>query len=96
MRFLADQDVYAATIRLLRDLGHDVITASDLAMSRAADAQLLAIAQADDRLFITRDRDFGNLVFVQGQICRSAVSSYDLRDPSGGASRVATYLECLQ
>ena|SRR5260221_10910148 len=67
MRFLADQDVYAATIRLLRDLGHDVITASDLAMSRAADAQLLVTAQADDRLFVTRDRDFGNLVFVQGQ-----------------------------
>jgi predicted nuclease of predicted toxin-antitoxin system len=66
MKFLTDQDVYARTIRFMRDLGHDVVTASDLGMSRAEDIQLLTVAQEKERIFITRDRDFGALVFVQG------------------------------
>jgi len=65
MKLLADQDVYAATIAFLRGLGHDVATAAERGLSRAADADLLAVAQADGRVFVTRDRDYGGLVFVQ-------------------------------
>jgi predicted nuclease of predicted toxin-antitoxin system len=65
MRFLLDQDVYAVTVRLLRDAGHDVLTAADIGASRALDETLLTTAHAQVRLF-TRDRDFGALVFVQG------------------------------
>lgn len=64
MKFLLDQDVYALTERFLRTLGHDVITASEIERSRATDAELLRIAQEQTRLFVTRDRDFGGLVFV--------------------------------
>jgi predicted nuclease of predicted toxin-antitoxin system len=65
MRFLTDQDVYAATIQLLRGLGHDVVTAAQLGLAQAQDNALLQAAQAQARVFVTRDRDFGNLVFVQ-------------------------------
>jgi predicted nuclease of predicted toxin-antitoxin system len=65
MRFLADQDVYAVTIQFLRGLGHDVATAAGWGMSQSADAVLLEAARADQRVFVTRDRDFGGLVFVQ-------------------------------
>lgn len=65
MRLLADQDVYAATVQFLRDSGHDVATASELGLSQSADAELLRAAHADGRLFVTRDRDYGGLVFVQ-------------------------------
>jgi predicted nuclease of predicted toxin-antitoxin system len=65
MRLLADQDVYAATIDFLRGLGHDVATAAERGLSRAADADLLAVAQADGRVFVTRDRDYGGLVFLR-------------------------------
>jgi predicted nuclease of predicted toxin-antitoxin system len=65
MKFLADQDVYAATIGFLRNLGHEVITAAELRMSRAKDFQLLRTAHDQGRIFVTRDRDFGALVFVQ-------------------------------
>lgn len=34
MRFLSDQDVYAVTVRFLRDLGHDVVTAAEFSLSR--------------------------------------------------------------
>ena len=65
MKFLADQDVYMATTRFLRGLGHDVATAAELGLSQAKDQDLLREAQAQSRVFVTRDRDFGNLVFVQ-------------------------------
>jgi predicted nuclease of predicted toxin-antitoxin system len=66
MKFLLNQDVYALTAQFLRENGHDVITASDLNLSRAKDADLLKIAAEQKRIFVTRDRDYGNLVFVHG------------------------------
>ena len=64
MKFLLDQDVYALTERFLRELGYDVITASELGLSRAIDVDLLKTAGEQGRFFVTRDRDYGNLVFV--------------------------------
>ena len=66
MRFLTDQDVYARTVALLRGWGHDVITAAELGKSRASDTELLRAAEGEKRIFVTRDRDFGNLVVAQG------------------------------
>ncbi len=65
MRLLTDQDTYAITVQFLRELGHDVVTAAEGGMSRSSDADLLKAAQRDGRVFVTRDRDFGGLVFVQ-------------------------------
>jgi predicted nuclease of predicted toxin-antitoxin system len=66
MRLLLDQDVYAITAGFLTDFDHDIVTAADLGGSRAADEDLLAMAQEQERIFVTRDRDFGGLVFVRG------------------------------
>jgi hypothetical protein len=65
MKLLLDQDVYAATARFLRDSGHDLITASDVGRSRATDAELLGLAYQQERVIVTRDRDFGELVFLE-------------------------------
>ena len=65
MRLLTDQDVYAVTVRFLRALGHDVATAAEEGISKSPDADLLRSAQAAGRVFVTRDRDFGGLVFVE-------------------------------
>ncbi len=64
MKFLLDQDVYAATFLFLKSLGHDIVTAAEIGCSRSADIDLLHIAHEQERIFITRDRDFGQLVFV--------------------------------
>ena len=64
MKLLLDQDVYAVTAKFLHDLGYDIVTASELGLSRAEDETLLREAQKQGRIFVTRDRDFGNLVFV--------------------------------
>ncbi len=65
MRFFCDQDVWASTVHYLRSLGHGVTTASEAGMAQAADAQLLSHAQAEGRILVTRDRDFGSLTFTQ-------------------------------
>lgn len=44
MRVLTDQDIYYFSIEWLKKEGHDVLTTSDLHMSRASDEKLLAKA----------------------------------------------------
>lgn len=66
MKFLLDQDVYAITAHFLKRLGHDVVLVAALGLSQADDTSLLRIAQEQGRIFVTRDRDFGALIFVQG------------------------------
>jgi predicted nuclease of predicted toxin-antitoxin system len=67
MNFLLDQDVYRITANYLIDAGHDVLLAADLGMSRAADIDLLRKAHELGRIFVTRDSDFGRLVFADGE-----------------------------
>ena len=64
MRFLLDQDVYLATSQYLRELSHDVTSASEFGLPRASDRELLLLAREENRILITTD--FGNLVFVEG------------------------------
>jgi hypothetical protein len=42
LKFLTDQDVYALTVRFLRELGHDVLSAAEAGLSTAADSAVLA------------------------------------------------------
>jgi predicted nuclease of predicted toxin-antitoxin system len=65
LKFLLDQDVYAVTARFLAALGHDVTRAVDVGLSGASDEEILREAQSSERLLVTRDRDFGSLVFVR-------------------------------
>ena len=44
--------------------GQDVMSALE-AMPRASDDELLAAALAEERILITEDKDFGELVFVR-------------------------------
>ncbi len=66
MRLLLDQDVYEATARFLINLQHDVVRVAELGMAQAADEENLKKALELNRVFVTRDRDYGNLVFVKG------------------------------
>jgi predicted nuclease of predicted toxin-antitoxin system len=65
MRLLLDQDVYASTLLFLVHLGHDVVPVAQLGLAEADDEILLQTAHNEGRVFVTRDRDFGNLVFVK-------------------------------
>jgi predicted nuclease of predicted toxin-antitoxin system len=51
-------------VDLLRAWGHDVITAREANSFDSSDKELLAMAMREDRILVTRDSDFGALVFL--------------------------------
>jgi predicted nuclease of predicted toxin-antitoxin system len=67
MRILTDQDVYKITVDNLIKWEHDVITAKEINMSKATDEELLIMANKTDRILITRDKDFGALLFLKSE-----------------------------
>lgn len=69
MKLLLDQDVYEVTAHFLIDSGHDVVRVAGLGMSQASDEENLKKALELERIFVTRDRDYGNLVFVKKIKC---------------------------
>mgnify|MGYP001091428199 CR=1 FL=1 len=66
MRLLLDQDIYAVTAIFLIEAGHDVVLAAQIGLSRARDEEILKVAEEQNRILVTGDRDYGNLVFVGG------------------------------
>lgn len=65
MRFLADEYIPGSVIAELRNRGHDVLSAKE-SLRGEDDAAVLSHAQADSRVVITRDKDFGELAFHFG------------------------------
>ncbi len=42
-----------------------MVLVAEMGLSRSSDEEILKIAQEQNRILITRDRDYGNLVFVK-------------------------------
>ena len=66
MRWLVDECVDAGLVTLLRESGHDVVYMSDVA-PRAPDPEVMVLADRENRLLLTEDKDFGDLVFRQAR-----------------------------
>lgn len=61
MRILADENMYAGVVEWLRETGHDVLWASET-LGGTPDHTLLSLAFDQDRVVLTNDLDFGELV----------------------------------
>ena len=66
MRLLANENISATVVRGLRREGHDVLSAKE-SMRSEPDKELLARAQAEGRILVTHDKDFGELVYRCGR-----------------------------
>lgn len=66
MRFLADESCDYAVVRALRSAGHDVVAVADT-NAQAPDSEVADLAASDGRILLTEDKDFGQLVFAQGE-----------------------------
>ena len=65
MKFLLDVCVSSRSLEaFLVGRGHDVLSAMTID-PRASDDRLLALALEDQRVLVTEDKDFGELVFVR-------------------------------
>jgi len=65
MDFLLDEDVYHVTGEFLNDKGHSVKRPKDYSISGAADDAILEKAREENKILLTRDKDFGALVFLE-------------------------------
>src|SRR5437764_8614200 len=62
MNFLLDQSTDARLITRLRDLGHDALRVGRDYPPGLPDEQVLSTAISEQRILITEDRDFGELI----------------------------------
>lgn len=62
MKFLANENIPQAAIELLREEGFDVASVSEISPSIKDEAVIL-LASMENRIIITFDRDYGELIF---------------------------------
>jgi predicted nuclease of predicted toxin-antitoxin system len=67
MRFIADEGVDSQIVNKLREEEHDVLYVVEFDAG-ASDNDILNFANQEDRILITRDKDFGELVFRMKKI----------------------------
>ena len=65
MRILADESVEGEIVTRLRRKGHDVAYVPE-ASAGIRDDDVLAQANAENRVLLTKDKDFGDLAFFYG------------------------------
>ena len=72
MHWLADENLHADLVEWLRGRGDDVVYVIENTRAIADDV-VLDLADLDDRIAITQDKDFGTLVFAEGRRPRGVV-----------------------
>lgn len=69
MKVIVDAGVGTVVERLLQHLGHDVLSVRDLDPAMP-DIDILERATAENRLVVTMDKDFGELVYSKAESTR--------------------------
>jgi predicted nuclease of predicted toxin-antitoxin system len=72
-RFILDENVEVRLGRALKALSYDVTAVAEDYPASLADHEILALAVAEDRILITNDRDFGDLIFHHGHAHRGVI-----------------------
>ena len=81
MRILANENFPEAAIAALRARGHDVAWVRTDAPG-SSDRQVLARAQAEDRILVTFDKDFGELAFYSNLPASCGIVLFRISAPS--------------
>jgi predicted nuclease of predicted toxin-antitoxin system len=66
VRFLVDENLSPLVASGLEVAGHDAVHARDVGLTAADDSTVLQVAEADDRIIVSADTDFGTLMAVRG------------------------------
>jgi predicted nuclease of predicted toxin-antitoxin system len=62
MKFLADMGISPKTVRYLQSLGHDAVHLHAEGLDRLPDSSILQKARDEQRVLLTHDLDFGELI----------------------------------
>lgn len=63
MKFLTDENIGYKTIKPLRELGFDIKSILEINKG-SSDLKILSLANKEERILITSDKDFGELVYL--------------------------------
>jgi len=80
MKFITDENLGVQVPQYLKNLGYDVISVIEVALSKP-DTDILTIANEESRILLTTDKDFGELVFKE-KLIHSGVILLRLKDES--------------
>ena len=81
MRFLLDENVERRIAEHLEATGHDVAQATSAGPAPLSDHEVVRTALRPGRILVTRDRDFGQLVFELGDTCPTILLRFKTNDP---------------
>jgi predicted nuclease of predicted toxin-antitoxin system len=62
MKFLLDMPVSASLLDVLQTFGHESVRAHQIGQDRATDRALLALARREERIIVTADLDFPQML----------------------------------
>lgn len=71
-QILANENFPLVSVSVLRHAGHDVLSITETSPG-ASDASVLESAFSEQRILITFDRDYGELVYLRRLPCPSAI-----------------------
>jgi len=93
LRICANENISGATVSLLRRAGHDVLWVREAAPG-ISDEEVLSCSQSENRLLLTFDKDFGDLVYRRGASASSGIIllRVSLPSPSTGAEKIVRIL----
>ena len=94
MKILADENIPKLVVIALRERGHDVAWGSEGSRG-VRDTEVLARSVTEQRLLITFDKDFGELVWKYGQkaSCGVLLFRIGLLSPEDAAQTIVNIIE---
>ncbi|MFH0765630.1 MAG: DUF5615 family PIN-like protein [Calditrichota bacterium] len=72
MNLLADENIDQPIVDELRKEGHDVVYVLEMAPG-ISDDEVIALTQDEQRLLLTSDKDFGEMIFRQKKVCAGVI-----------------------
>lgn len=98
MKLLVDACVAGPVVEALRAGGHDVVAVADW-LRDPGDEEILRMAAAEQRVVVTRDKDFGTLAVLHGKSHAGIVQLRRLRlreQPAACLSALLTHADDLE
>lgn len=90
-RLFANENIPRSLVVRLRQLGHDVLTVHEVALTGAPDVAIVERAARDTRTILTQDLDFGRIFVERDPPVRILV----LRSPDARAPALTTLVEAF-
>lgn len=84
MNFLADMGISPRVVEELRQKGHDAVHLTEQGLHRMVDGDILQKARQENRVLLTHDLDFGDLLAASGGTLPSVIifRLKDMRAPN--------------